>query len=400
MRRCVRCGFASESDLIQCPEDGELLLESTPGKDGDPRIGTTVGGLVLVAKVADGAMGRVYKAYSADASERRAVKVLHHAIARARVNVERFRREYETAEYLDHPMVVKVHDFGQTTDGDYYMVMDFLEGSPLAERIESDGPFDLHRALRLMCQIGCAMSHAHDEGTIHRDLKPDNIFICDADDVERDETVCILDFGSVKLQMEVGERLTAIGTTLGSPSYMSPEQASGDRDLDQRTDVFAMAAIFYEMLSGRVAFGGDTMAEILNRVLYEDAAPLTEAPDALAAVILNATSKEKESRPRSAKGFVELCLSAVGAKMSMEEVANSSLADLTSQLHLEEAPNSPASSALPSPPPGGAAASVAEPAPEPMIHGASVASGGTSKWLGLGVAALVAIAIVAGVLWS
>jgi len=366
-----------------------LLLESNSGEHEDLRIGSTVGGLVLVARVADGAMGRVYEAYSPDATQRRAVKILHRSVARVNVNVERFRREFETAEYLNHPMVVKVHDFGEIADGGYYMVMDFLAGSPLAERIRMDGPFALPRALRLMCQIGWGMSHAHGEGTIHRDLKPDNVFICDATGPNQDETVCILDFGSVKLQMEVGERLTAIGTTLGSPSYMSPEQASGDRDLDQRTDVFAMAAIFYEMLSGRVAFGGDTMAEILNRVLYESAPPLTEAPDALAAAIIEATGKAKESRPLTAEAFMQGCIAALGLSISMQEVATKSLPEIEEILRCAEPVSLP-------PRQQGASAGAQVPASfAPSV--APVPPASVWPWVGVGAGVLLVAAVIAGV---
>ncbi len=191
-----------------------MTIEVTPpGEERDPRLGQRLGDYIIVAHVADGAMGAVYEARNAATRERVAIKILHSDVAEDDIALERFNREYETAAMFDHPHIVKVIDFGETGDGPRFMTMEYLVGRELG---------------------------------------------CRADDGDH---VRLLDFGSVKLQVEMGPKLTAFGTTLGSPYYMSPEQAKGLADVDTRTDVFAMGAILYEALTGKIAFEAPTIAE-------------------------------------------------------------------------------------------------------------------------------------------
>src|SRR5205085_2236810 len=213
---------------------------------------------------ADGAMGRVYEGRHHATKARVAIKVLHPEVARDAVAVERFKREYETDKEMKHPNVVRVIDFGTTADGLNFMTMEYLEGEELGNLRRRDGKLETKRMIRMVCQAAQGLDYAHSFGFIHRDLKPDNVFLCKG---EGGETVRILDFGSVKLQMETGPKLTAFGTTLGSPYYMSPEQAKGLPDVDTRTDVFAIGAILYEMLTGKVASEAPTVAEILMKIV-------------------------------------------------------------------------------------------------------------------------------------
>jgi serine/threonine-protein kinase len=275
---------------------------------------------VVVARVADGAMGRVYEGRHVQTKQRVAIKVLHDEVARDRIAVERFKREFETAQLLaSSPYVVKVIDFGEAPEiaagagHSWFMTMEYLEGRELGALLRESGPVPPARALRMLCQVALGLDDAHSFGVIHRDLKPDNLFLCESPE---GDVVRILDFGSVKLQMETGPKLTAFGTTLGSPYYMSPEQAMGKRDVDPRTDVFALGAILYETLSGKLAFEGETVAQILMKIVNEMPPPLSTVksglPLVLDDVLERALAKDKKQRFPSAIEFAGAVLTAFG----------------------------------------------------------------------------------------
>ena len=260
------CGTSFPDTVFFCGNDGNLTIQELPAGETDERLGNRLGEYVVVAQIADGAMGRVYEGRHAQTKQRVAIKILHPEIARDNVAVERFKREADTARELEHPHVVKVIDFGQTPDGSHFMTMEYLQGEELGNRIRREGALPAERVVRIIAQLADALDHAHSFGVIHRDLKPDNVFLVQSDE---GDIVRILDFGSVKLQVETGAKLTAFGTTLGSPYYMSPEQAMGKLDVDSRTDVFACAAILYEMLTGKIAFEGSNVAQILMKIMNE-----------------------------------------------------------------------------------------------------------------------------------
>ncbi len=313
VRSCLRCGTEYGDDAPFCGHDGELTVQAQDPNDTDRRLGAKLGDYVVVARVADGAMGRVYEARHETTRERVAIKVLHDEVRRDQVAVERFRREYEAAEELEHPGVIDVLDFGHAADGAPYMTMEYLEGEELSKALEDVGTFPAARVLRVVSQIAGALDTAHSFGFIHRDLKPENIFL--VRDAEGDR-VKVLDFGSVKLQMEVGPKLTAFGTTLGSPYYMSPEQAMGKQDVDQRTDVFAIAAIAYEMMTGHVAFEGGNVAEILMKIVNHDPAPPSSlvqgVPAAVDDVLGEALAKDKNRRPGTVGALADALAGALG----------------------------------------------------------------------------------------
>ncbi|MEM9194026.1 MAG: serine/threonine-protein kinase [Myxococcota bacterium] len=309
-------------------------MSSAPQADhNDARIGANFVGYEVVNFVADGAMGRVYEARGST-GDKVALKVLHREVVKDTVAVERFKREYETAEELEHPYIVRVLDFGETPDRSWYLAMEFLEGEELGEALRRDGALPLPRVLRVLCQAAVALDFAHGFGVIHRDLKPDNIFLCRTD---AGDEVRLLDFGTVKLQMETGPKLTAFGTTIGSPYYMSPEQAMGKLDVDQRTDVFAVAAILFEMLTGKIAFHGQNIAEILMKVVNE-AAPIPSMVDpsldaALDAVIDRGLRKEKEERYGSVGELANATLAAVGLSGTAEDWAKKSIGEIAMGLN-------------------------------------------------------------------
>lgn len=279
----------------------------------DPRIGKALGGYVVTGMVADGAMGRVYEAREPEGEKRVAIKVLHSNVATDPVAVERFNREYETAQELSHPHVVKVLDYGETGDGSWFMIMEYLEGEELGQLLRREGAQEMARVVRITAQIALALEHAHSYGVVHRDLKPDNIFLCRGDN---GDTVRILDFGSVKLQMDTGAKLTAFGTTLGSPYYMSPEQAMGRSDVDQRSDVFALCAILFEMLTGIVAFDAPNVAQILMQIVSDDRpVPSVVAPGLPASVddvVDKGLRQDKDRRFASARDVSDALVSALG----------------------------------------------------------------------------------------
>jgi serine/threonine-protein kinase len=323
-------------------------------RDADPRLGQRLGGYVVVARVADGAMGRVYEGRHAESKSRVAVKVLHAQVARDNVSVERFKREYETANEMDHPYVVKVLEFGSTPDGSRFLTMEYLEGEELGKLLGRGKPVMPERIVRITSQIALALEYAHSFGFIHRDLKPDNIFLCAT---ENGDDVRILDFGSVKLQMEMGAKLTAFGTTVGSPYYMSPEQAMGKSDVDQRTDVFALAAIVYEMLTAKVAFEAPSLARILVRIMQEEPTPPSKVapgtPAALDAVIARGLRKDKLERYRGAREIADAVIAAYGLSDSAEHFAKAPEAEVKKAI--DEAKSKPAAKQVEDKPPASAA---------------------------------------------
>jgi len=287
-------------------------------------------------------MGRVYEGRHPETKARVAIKVLHPDVSKDAVAVERFKREYETAAEFDHAHIVKVLEFGETGDGSWFLTMEYLVGEELGELLRREGAIVRERVVRIVTQMALALDYAHSFGVIHRDLKPDNVFLCQSAD---GDVVRLLDFGSVKLQMEMGPKLTAFGTTLGSPYYMSPEQAMGKQDVDQRTDIFAVAAILFEMCTGKIAFEGSTVAEILMKIV-NGTPPLASqtrpgVPAGLDDVIQRGLQKEKTQRFDSCERLASAALLAYGVQGSVEEIAATPAAALAERLSNVTAPAVP-----------------------------------------------------------
>jgi serine/threonine-protein kinase len=296
--------------------------------------GPTVSGYIVHGAVAEGAASRVYEATHVGTGHKVALKVLRQPVAEDPIAVERFRREYETARSLDDSYVVRVLDFGETGEGSYFMAMEFLEGEDLGSLLARKGPAEPSRMVRVLCQLALGLHRAHREGVVHRDLKPSNIFLVEGDGGE--DQVRILDFGSVKLQMAHGPKLTALGTTLGSPFYMSPEQAMGKQDVDPRTDVFAMASISYELATGRVAFAGDNVAEILMKIVGEEPPPVSASnhayPWAFDDVIKRGLRKDKAERFRNTIELADAMLGAFGLEANVARWAIAPTSEIAAAL--------------------------------------------------------------------
>ncbi len=318
-RVCPTCGRSYPDAVFFCGHDGTITVQDQDTADFDPRLGKRLGGYIVAARVADGAMGRIFEGRHPDTKGRVAIKVLHADVAKDQIAVERFKREFETAKELPHPHIVKVLEFGDTSDASYFLTMEFLEGEELGKVLGKGTPLAPERVVRVVCQVALALEHAHAFGAIHRDLKPDNIFLCRTD---AGDDVRVLDFGSVKLQMDTGQKLTAVGTTLGSPYYMSPEQAMGRPDVDRQSDVFALGAVLYEMLTGRVAFEAPNIAKVLLRIMKETPAAPTRynptLPAAIDGVIGKALAKSKADRYGSVADLTRAVLAAYGLDGSIE----------------------------------------------------------------------------------
>jgi hypothetical protein len=220
--------------------------------------------------------------------------------------VARFRREARAASKIGHPNIVDVTDSGTTADGSVYFVMEFLEGLELADVIDREGALDIGRTLNIGTQICRALAAAHNAGIVHRDLKPENVFL-----VVREGTtdfVKVLDFGiakSAELE-ERKERLTHPGMAMGTPEYMAPEQAAG-RPADPRSDIYAVGAILYEMLTGAPPYDGENFMEILTKKATLEPRPLRElrpeVSELVEKVVMRALAREPTERPQSMEGF-------------------------------------------------------------------------------------------------
>ncbi len=322
-RVCPTCSRTYADAVFFCGEDGVITVQEQDPENFDPRLGKQLGGYIVVAHVADGAMGRVYEGRHPETKARVAIKVLHENIARDNVSVERFKREYETAREMNQANVVKVLEFGETPDHSYFLTMEYLQGQELRKALASKQRMPKERIVRIASQVAVALDHAHSFGFIHRDLKPDNIFLCETPE---GADVRVLDFGSVKLQMETGAKLTAIGTTLGSPYYMSPEQAMGAADVDQRSDVFALGAILYEMITNKVAFEAPNIAMILMKIMNESPVPPSslnpDSPHSLDDVVDKGIRKDKKTRYAAATALADAMIAAYGLTGTAAEWAH------------------------------------------------------------------------------
>ncbi len=224
--------------------------------------------------VADGGMGRVYEALDMQDKKGVAVKVLHPDVARDNIAVERFKREFEVSKLLPHDHIVDVRDFRETEDKSFALVMEFLDGEELRMVLKREKRLMPERIVRMLSQAAIGLDDAHRRQLVHRDLKPDNLFLCGT---REGDILKLLDFGSVKDKSQQAKKLTVVGTTIGSPYYMAPEQAQGLETLDARADVWALAAITYECLTGTVPFQGINGPSILLSILTKDPVPPTQA---------------------------------------------------------------------------------------------------------------------------
>ena len=226
-------------------------------------VGQVFGGYRLVTALRSGGMGTVYYAEHTVIGRRAAVKVLHADVSRNPQLVARFLTEARAANDIRHPNVVEITDLGQSGDV-HYIVMSFLEGETLGERLEREKVLDESTTVRIVRQIASALAAAHAHGIVHRDLKPENVFLLNHPDYP--DYVKVLDFGIAKLigpQQANAPHNTVLGMVIGTPAYMSPEQCRGQAELDHRSDIYSLGIMLYEMLTGTVPFRRDSTADVL-----------------------------------------------------------------------------------------------------------------------------------------
>ncbi len=256
----------------------------------------------LIAPLGEGGMSVVYKARRLRINDEVAVKILHAEVTADAVSQIRFEREAQAAARIKHPNIVTIHDFGTTTSGLTYLVMEMLQGPTLSEELSNYNGLAVERFIDIFLPVCRAIGAAHQEGIIHRDLKPSNILLHKLKDGT--ELVKVVDFGIVKVR--AGEALTQVNNILGTPHYMSPEQCYS-RELDARSDIYSLAIIAYEMLTGRLPFNESSIIEILQAHVEKTPPSLRQfrpnIPMDLEAVILRALSKTADERPNSAQEF-------------------------------------------------------------------------------------------------
>jgi serine/threonine protein kinase len=342
MKACATCGRLYPDDAGFCPVDGVALTSATQvpvqSDADDPRVGQLCCDRYQIRRVvADGGMGRVYEAL--DMQERRnvALKILHADVARDEVSVERFKREFQVSSTLPHEHIVEVLGFQPTHDGTYALAMEFLYGEELRSTLKREAVISPARIVRMLSQAALALDAAHATKLVHRDLKPDNLFLCQT---REGDIVKVLDFGSVKDKGESAKKLTVLGTTIGSPFYMAPEQAQGLDTLDHRADVWALAAIAYECMTAHVPFAGSNGPSILLEILTKDPRPPSEigkgqkypVPPTLDPVMAHAFKKMQALRTPSVGALADAVAAAYGLEGSHTHWANVPESDIAARI--------------------------------------------------------------------
>src|SRR5688500_3745732 len=290
MSVCPECGLAYEDGGF-CSQDGTQLIVTS----GDPLLGSMVGPYRIAHLVGAGGMGRVYKGVNPSIRSRVAIKVLSHECSQRPDLIDRFFAEARAVNLIRHESIVNVLDLSKLADGRPYIVMEYLDGAPLGGVIAQRGRLPAGTLARLINEVLSALGAAHEKGVVHRDIKPDNIF------VTLQGRAKILDFGIAKLTAEHRDAPdpTRAGSLLGTPHYMSPEQAQS-RPVDARADLYAIGIIPYEGTTGRKPFTGGSVYEILRgHIELPPVPPRQMAPDLppmLEQVILRALEKDPAHR--------------------------------------------------------------------------------------------------------
>jgi RNA polymerase subunit RPABC4/transcription elongation factor Spt4 len=321
-RSCAGCGRALDDDARFCPGCG-AAAPSWPGSSDDPlrqALEVKLGGQYRILRLLGrGGMGAVYLARDLTLEREVAIKVVK-TTAESTNLVDRFRREAKTAAQLSHPNIVPLHAFGNI-DGMPYFVMGYVRGESLADRLRRDGRIREDEARRILAEIADALDHAHRQGVVHRDVKPDNVLLEDASG-----RALLTDFGIAR-SMTHGQTLTQHGSVVGTPHYMSPEQAAGHASIDGRSDLYSLGVMGYAMIGGRLPFEGTSSAEILSKHLTQQPPSLRSlAPtvsDATQQAIERCLAKDPDKRWSDARAL----------RMSLGSVDDAGLPDALEAVH-------------------------------------------------------------------
>lgn len=326
MRVCKACGKKYQNGISFCPKDGQRLEVSLSldGSDDDPLLGITIDKKYHIeTKIAEGGMSNIYLANHLQLDMPVAVKVMHERLVPDAIAIRRFRREAQSAMQIRHTNAITVMDFGVTENNLVYLVMEYLQGKTLREKLREERLLPLVEVHTIMQQICAAVRVAHRRNIIHRDLKPENIFLqLDGDT----EIVKVLDFGIAKLDNFCNpEQLTQIGNVIGSPIYMSPEQF-GDGEIDVRSDVYALGILLFELLTGQVPFTATSLAALAYKHTSEAPPSITalrpDLPPSIEMAVLRALDKDRNNRPEDAGALGEELRDAFSSLFCIRETVN------------------------------------------------------------------------------
>ncbi|HEY5060554.1 MAG TPA: serine/threonine-protein kinase [Gemmatimonadaceae bacterium] len=326
MNRCPTCGASYPDDENFCRRDGTRLGSPPPSHAAakPPKAGADLTDKVLDGryhverKVGEGGMSLVYLATDVHTGEPCAIKVLAAPLSRDANAMARLQREARLGMRLAHPNVCHIIRLGGTEDGLMYVVMPFLNGEVLAERTNRRGYLPLDETARLVHDVAVGLHVAHELAIVHRDLKPENVMVCTRPDGS--DFAVVMDFGLAK-ERQAGpelQMLTATGIILGTPEFMSPEQLRG-KPFDARTDIYSLALMTYEMLTGKLPFSGRTQQELMIARLHTGPTPLRdlrrdlEFPDAVERVLAKATQTNPDDRYPTTIEFADALSAAVAA---------------------------------------------------------------------------------------
>ncbi len=355
------------------PETFELVAGTL--LDGKFRVVRTIGA---------GGMGAVYEVVHELTKHRRALKVLHPQYSASAAVVTRFLREASAAGRIGNSHIVETFDAGRLQNGAPYIVMELLSGQALDSLLRDKGRLEFDEAIEYMTQASWALQAAHDAGIVHRDIKPDNLF------VSAGPFVKILDFGISKFDLSLtgGQKLTQVGTPMGTPYYMSPEQVRGEAHIDARTDIYSLSAVLYECATGHKPFMGDSTQEIAVRIHEGNPPPLSnyrpDLPEGFAAVVARGMSVDATQRYPTMRAFADALLAVRSAPATRP---------LFPALHAPVATEAVTAGATAGGP------------PLSLGDGASTASGGARGRLGAqfaliaGVVAFALVGVIAMLLW-
>jgi serine/threonine protein kinase len=335
MRECPRCEVCYEDDVVICPDDQANTKNTLPG----PRL--LVSRYLLEKRLGRGAMGQVYLARDQNLLTRQvAVKTVRPDILsdedlQEGEAIARFEREARAAASIRHPNVVDVTDFGKSTEGVFFLVMEYVHGETLYHLLRREGTVSPQRAATIMQQVVSGVEAAHDAGILHRDLKPANIFLMQQKRKTggEDGFVKVGDFGLAKIVSADRSELTsdsgpASRGIIGTPEYMAPEQMQPGEQLDARADIYALGAIAYHMLGGRPPFTGN-ITQLIAQKLTQGPPPLTtlrsDISDELETSVMKALAKDANDRPATASEWFESFASSVSASSEMVKRGDSRL---------------------------------------------------------------------------
>jgi serine/threonine-protein kinase len=298
MATCPACNQRYDANVTFCSKDGSQLVPDQQAEADDGLVGQVIADRYrLTKKLGEGGMGEVYEAQHIYIEKRVALKLLRPEIMSNQEAVSRFYQEARAASQIGHENIVSIDDFGKLPDGRVYLSMELLAGESLNDALQQ--PMELGRALDIVIQVCKGLAAAHAKNIVHRDMKPENIFLVRH---EGQEVAKILDFGIAKVSgTEGNQHLTRTGTIFGTPHYMSPEQALG-KALDRRTDIYSVGVIMYEMFTGSVPFKAESFMGILTQHLTtmpkapHEQAPERQIPLAVESVILKAMAKNADER--------------------------------------------------------------------------------------------------------